>query len=376
MLPVGSTRLLGAVCWVGEELNMAEILGLGLSHFPPLCGLDADMGRVVSWALADPGIPAAQKDPANWPPRMREAWGDDKGERAAGAHRAALIAGFDRMRQTLDDFDPDVVIIWGDDQYENFKEDVIPAFTVCAYEDMEVRPWAEAQESSAMVNQANIWGEGYDTTFKIRGRPDIAKSLTGALLERGIDVAYAYKPLHHRTIGHAFVNAILFLDYHRKGFDYPIIAFPLNCYGRRVISQKAFASPFGVDVELDPPSPPPWRCMELGARTAEILRDSPWRVALIASSSWSHAFLCDKTYRLRPDIESDRALYEALLSNDFDTWRATTLASIEEAGEQEMLNWFALAGAMEALGTELEWSDWIETDIFNSNKVFAAYRPA
>ena len=41
-----------------------------------------------------------------------------------------------------------------------------------------------------------------------------------------------------------------------------------------------------------------------------------------------------------------------------------------------MLNWFALAGAMEELGAELEWSDWVETDIFNSNKVFAAYHPA
>ncbi len=262
---------------------MAEILGLGLTHYPPLCGLDATWGRVVSWALADPGIPAAAKDPANWPSRMREEWGDDKGERAAAPHRAALVAGFERLRRTLDEFDPDVIVIWSDDQYENFKEDVVPAFTVCAYGDLEIRPWAEAQESSGMVEQANIWGEDRDTAFTVRGRPDIAKSLATSLLDRGIDVAYAYRPLHHPTVGHAFVNAILFLDYHRKGFDYPVIAFPLNCYGRRVISQKAFAAPFGVGAELDPPSPPPWRCMELGARTAEVLRDSPWRVALIAS---------------------------------------------------------------------------------------------
>ena len=50
---------------------MAEILGIGVTHYPPLCGHDEWFGQVVSWALADPGIPAAQKDPANWPARMQ-----------------------------------------------------------------------------------------------------------------------------------------------------------------------------------------------------------------------------------------------------------------------------------------------------------------
>jgi hypothetical protein len=41
-----------------------------------------------------------------------------------------------------------------------------------------------------------------------------------------------------------------------------------------------------------------------------------------------------------------------------------------------MLNWCALLGAMSELGAELEWSELVETDAFNSNKVFAVYRPA
>ena len=62
---------------------MAENLGIGLTHYPPLCGHDAWFGQIVSWALADSLIPDAQKDPTNWPARMREEWGDDKGEKAA-----------------------------------------------------------------------------------------------------------------------------------------------------------------------------------------------------------------------------------------------------------------------------------------------------
>ena len=54
------------------------------------------------------------------------------------------MAWFRKARRLLDDFAPDVVVIWGDDQYENFKEDIIPPFCVLAYESIEHRPWAES----------------------------------------------------------------------------------------------------------------------------------------------------------------------------------------------------------------------------------------
>jgi len=60
------------------------------------------------------------------------------------AHREKLVAGLSRVRSRLDEFKPDVVIIWGDDQYENFQEDLVPPFAVCAYDDIELRPWAHA----------------------------------------------------------------------------------------------------------------------------------------------------------------------------------------------------------------------------------------
>ena len=108
-----------------------------------------------------------------------------------------------------------------------------------------------------MLNKPNVWEEGTDTVFTMRGRPDIARALATGLLETGIDVAYAYKPLHHESLAHAFLNTILFLDYDRRGFDHPVIPFPLNCYGRRVVSCKGFITRLGEEVEFDPPSPPP-----------------------------------------------------------------------------------------------------------------------
>ncbi len=354
---------------------MGEILGLGVSHYPPLSGLDDDMSGILKWTLEDPAIPSDQKDVSRWPPEMKREWGTDQGTAAAVHHRAALVAEFERARQVLDRFDPDVVVIWGDDQYENFKEDIIPPYAILLYGDLDVQPWAHAQGSSVMVGKPNIWGEKAETTFTIKGHPDLGKYLVSELLAQGIDIPYAYKPLHHKSLPHAFINTILYLDYHRKGFPYPVLAFPLNCYGRRVVSCRGFLTRFGAVAEFDPPSPTPRRLMEVGGATARALRKSRWRVALIASSSWSHAFLCDKTWRLRPDTEGDRRLYWSLEAGDYGVWRQMTLDQIEDAGQQEMLNWFTLAGAMEELGRTPTWTAFVGTSIFNSNKVFAIFEP-
>lgn len=355
---------------------MAEILGLGLSHYPPFSGTDADMANILRWTMDDPAIPAAERDPARWGERMRAEWGEDGGAEAAASHRAALVAAFARARAALDAFRPDAVVIWGDDQYENFREDVIPPYAVLAYDDLEVQPWRQAQGSSDMAGKPNVWGEPADTTFTIKGRPDIARYLAGRLLDDGVDVAYAYRPLHHPGLAHAFLNAVLYLDYERRGFPYPVIAFPVNCYGRRVISYRGFLSRMGERRELDPPSPSPSRMIDVGAAAARALRDSPWRIAVVASSSWSHAFLCDRTWRLRPDTEADERLYDALVRGDLQAWRSTPLAAIEEAGQQELLNWFPLVGAMHELGRgKPTWTEFVGTDVFNSNKVFASYEP-
>jgi hypothetical protein len=355
---------------------MAQVLGLGLSHYPPLSMPDAKMAGILAATLEDPAIPAEARDPANWSPTMRAEWGTDQGAAAAAGHRAALVECFAKLRATLDDFDPDVVLIWGDDQYENFREDVIPAFTVCAYPDLDFHPWRHAQRSSmAEGGKVNAWGEGPDKHYRVKGDRGFGRRLATGLLEAGFDVAYAYQPLHHPGFAHAFGNAILYLDYERRGWPYRTVAMPINCYGRRVISCRGFLTRFGDDIDFDPPSPSPTRCFDLGAQVGRWLATQEGRVALIASSSWSHAFLCDHTWRLRPDTAADRQLYDALVAGDFGVWHGQSLAAFERAGQQEMLNWSPLLGAMQALGTRLQWSRFIATEVFNSNKVFAIFEP-
>jgi len=73
---------------------------------------------------------AADKDPANWPDLMRREWAGDGGTAAAAGHRKELPPGWPARGRALDAFQPDVVLVWGDDQYENFREEVVPPFCV------------------------------------------------------------------------------------------------------------------------------------------------------------------------------------------------------------------------------------------------------
>src|SRR5687768_478394 len=149
---------------------MGEVLGLGMTHVPLLANQDRDMTRIVRRILADPGLPERLRNPENWPEAMRTEWGADEGMSSARKHREALVAEFRKARRVLDDFAPDVVVIWGDDQYENFREDIIPPFCVMAYDAIEHRPW----DKSAWEN---AWDEPKDTVFTYKGHRQAAKAL-------------------------------------------------------------------------------------------------------------------------------------------------------------------------------------------------------
>ena len=114
---------------------------------------------------------------------------------------------------------------------------------------------------------------------------------------------------------------------------------------------------------------------EIGAASARALAASPWKVALIASSSWSHSFLTTKHGRMYPDVDSDKRYYHSLCSGDWETWRTTTLDQAESRGHHELLNWFCLAGAMSELQRKPDEASFLESWITNSSKVFATFRP-
>jgi catalytic LigB subunit of aromatic ring-opening dioxygenase len=351
---------------------MGDVIGLGLTHFPPLMGPDAGLSRALRKMISDPGMPEELRTPDGWPEEMRREWGEDEGLAAAAAHRERVVAGLRTVRAALDEFDPDLVVVVADDQYENFREQGVPAFCVQAFEDMELYPWSDGEQSSFASN--NVWGEGPQDTISFRGARELGKRVATALIDRGFEAAYAYEPLADFGLSHAFMNTLLYLDYDRTGFDYPVLPVAVNCYGRFVISHRGRYPSLTESVELadlDPPGPQPWRCFDFGAALGRVLAELPGRVALVASSSWSHGFLTRAHNFLYPDVESDLNLYEDFSNGRFGALRELDRDRVEASGQHEFLNWVALSGAAAELGLGVEFSDLVTTRIFNSDKCFA-----
>ncbi len=353
---------------------MAQFLGIGMTHYPLLAGTDEHMAGLLRFTLQDPDIPAAEKDPRNWPASMRADWDGDGGTAAAARHRAVLRENLARCRTALDAFGPDLVLVWGDDQYENFREEVVPPFCVLAYGDVEVPAFGAMNERGS----PNAWDKPGDTTITLRGDAQASRRLADALIADGFDMAYSYRKREGAPFPHAIVNTQLFLDYDHAGaqFPYPLVPVTVNCYGQHVIARRGGLARFAEirDEQLDPAGPAPARCFDLGRAVVRAYAAGDKRVALVASSSWSHAFLCDKLWHLRPDTAADRRLYQALRRGDYETWRQVTGRQLVDAGQHEMLNWFCLLGAMAEAGMRLDWSEFVTTDVFNSNKCFAVYR--
>ncbi|NIO10252.1 MAG: extradiol ring-cleavage dioxygenase [Deltaproteobacteria bacterium] len=354
---------------------MGEILGIGTSHYPGPMVPDSYMAAFLRRALESSRVPEHLKKVESWPRPMQLEWADDGGTRAAGKHRERMIGAFRKIRAEIEAFKPDFILVWGDDQYENFREDIIPPFCVYIFDRAEYVPLAGI-ERWAKTDQ-NIWGEPPDKVFNIKGHVPGGRYLVNRLSQEDFDLPYAYTLRSDRGLAHSFSQTLVFLDYDRQGFDFPLVPFHVNCYGSSVIRSRGGIAHLAGDGNEgpDPPAPSPRRCFDLGRSVARALGESPWRVVLMATSSWSHAFLTEKNHWLYPDMEADRQRFEELRDGKHGSWRGLDLAQIEESGQNEILNWVCLAGAVTELNQRIEVIDYVESHVFNSNKCFALFRP-
>jgi hypothetical protein len=278
-------------------------------------------------------------------------------------HRARFLAHVHRLRTALDAFHPDLVLIFGDDQNEEFK-DIVPPFCVYLAEQYESQPFLTVRGQGA---KPNVWDEPADKTFVTRGHPEAGRYLVRELLAQSFDVAYCRQPRYPLGLAHAFIRSVIFLDWDRQGWGYPILPFHVNAWGAHLASYR--------QGEPTPPSPSPARCFEVGRAVGRIMRDSPWRVALVASSSWSHGQLADKNHNLYPDVEADRARYRELQAGNYAAWRDLAQPAVEASGQDELANWILLAGAMHELDYVPAWTDFSESYIMNSSKCAALFAP-
>lgn len=341
---------------------MGEMLGIGCSHGPGIIGPPGVLTDIyLKLNLTSDLTPVHLKDPKNWPAKMREEWADDEGMAYARAYQAKLQPAYRAARAAIDAFKPDFILMFGDDQYEVFKEDILPPFAIFAIDEVEC---AKPRDKGG--------------TFTLKGHKEAGNHLARELIRGGFEVACSWKLHNREDYGHAFTSTVQYLDMDDRGFPHPVVPFSINCYGSDMRIPGPGREPIRgrllTDVEdSPPPAPMPWRCYDLGKEVARIIAASPWRVVVIGSSSWSHASLTAKNNFLWPDTETDRKRQSELEAGQQWKWRDLTPEEIRDAGQHEILNWVALAGAME--GRKAEVLAFVDCYIFNSEKCVALFRP-
>lgn len=353
---------------------MGEILGLGISHYPGFIYPDDDMSTRLKKILLSPKVPDELREPTNWPPQMQDEWGDDEGLAFAALHRSQFVDGVRRLREELDAFKPDAVLIFGDDQYENFREDVVPPFCVYIRDEFETTPFVHGRFGPP---EPNVWGLPNDAVVRTPGSPEVARFLANRLLQENFPMAYSYTGHHLSGLGHAFINTVLYMDYDQQGWSYPTIPIHVNAYGSAVVRNKGQDAHLFSDIQEmpDPPAPSPAACFDLGRQIGRIIRDSDLRVAIVGSASWSHAFLTEKNSFVYPDLEADRLRFKQMQEGDYEALRNVALEELEACGQHELLNWMPLFGAMAELERVPSWSDLVESYVMNSSKALAVYAP-
>jgi len=279
---------------------MAEIVGcLAMSHAPQLM-LTPDQWGLLHTRSWDP-LPIKPELEKETLEVKREKW-------------QRCMAAIDQLRQRLESFYPDTLVVVGDDQHENMLDDNMPPFTIFIGEEV------EASVSLRYLNQS-------PSANRTRYRVDagLATALIYGLMEMGFDPAYSRETRYEGGLGHAFARVLKFLMPEPR---YAVVPVMVNTYY--------------------PPAPSAKRCVQFGRALAAALRRSPdsRRVVVIGSGGLSHT---------RIDVKLDEAFLQALRGNDLRHLEAMDPSVLVE-GTSEIRNWIVTAAAADRPATVVEYA--------------------
>jgi 3-O-methylgallate 3,4-dioxygenase len=278
---------------------MANLIGcLAMSHAPQLM-LDPD-----HWGLLN----TREKERLPEKPELERETAEVKWAKWNGCMEAIA-----KLRQKFEAFDPDVLVVVGDDQHENLIDDNMPPFSIYMGEEV------EASSSLRYLNQPKSENR---TRYRVDAK--LAEALTIGLMDEGFDPAYSKRTRYEGGLGHAFARVLKFLMPEPTRRIVPVM---VNTYY--------------------PPAPSARRCVKFGAALAALVRRFPSddRVVVIGSGGLSHTKI---------DEELDQRFIQALKQNELDTM-STMPASVLVEGTSEIRNWIVTASAANCGGTLLDY---------------------
>jgi 3-O-methylgallate 3,4-dioxygenase len=301
---------------------MAQVvIGVGTSHSPQLSV------RASQWQLLRE---KDEKDPRldyqGLLGRARQDLASELSPKKFQQRDEACLKAVSALGAALHRANPDIVVVFGDDQQEQFHDDNMPTFAIYhgkslpVVKDSGLRParWKEAERMG--------WAETadeYDTA------QDLANHLIHSLVDDEFDIARCNKLRPEIGVGHAF------------SFLY-----------RRVLpGSKLPMVPVMVNTYYPPNQPTPKRCYAFGQAVRKAIQswNSEKRVAVMASGGLSHVVI---------DEDIDQMVIGALRNKDHQTLWWLPREKLR-GGTSEILNWVALAGVVEPM--ELKYLEYVTT---------------
>lgn len=191
------------------------------------------------------------------------------------------------LRAKLEASKPDVILLFGDDQSEQFCFNNYPALAVFAgnsFSGFKVSPKFGISVPDVVREQRPKTSEHWT---QVSGHPQFARELIVGLMRRHFDVSFSLSlPRPDEGIGHAFMRPLLYLTPH---FDIPTVPVFVNCY-------------YG-------PQPTGRRCAEFGMAVRNVIESMPaeLNVALVGSGGLWHM-------PLFPEADLDESFDEAILN--------------------------------------------------------------
>jgi len=245
------------------------------------------------------------------------------------ARQNVARAAAKRLRQAISAARLDALIVLGDDQNESYLEDCRPAFAIyygdTIRNDTKQHGTYDHLPEWYIKNRAAFFEQDKPRDYPVHA--PLALHVITTLMD-DFDLASSKCLRDGEGEGHAMAYV------HRHAMDpanpVPIVPIFLNTY-------------------YEPNRPRPRRCYRFGQAIRQAVESCPGnlRVGIMASGGLSH-FLVDE--------ELDRGILKALADKD-----AAFLQSLPwnklHAGSSEILNWVAIAGALE--GLDLDWFEYV-----------------
>lgn len=343
---------------------MAAIQGIVVSHFPshrlkPEMGTGVLKGNIARAWENKPNM----KDPSKWPEAMRQDWGDDEGTAASRTSQEHMVGQFRMLRHAIDEFEPDLIVMLYRDFRETWGNFATPRYWIHGHESVDLK----------LFPDGNVFNEDTERVDTIRGHPEAALHLASELQKQGLNPLFAPEPMAKAGIGHNTHAGLVHLNWDKREFKEPLVAFAIDPYSSRVRGPQGMSAwdPNG----LQPLTPR--EAFELGRAVARILHDSPWRITLAASTAWSNLAMSSVNLEmLHQDIEADLKRYEQWLKGDYDQWAdGFTFEEFEKHSQWDMLVSIMLAGAMTELGSKLVHSDFYGSPVLVTDWVTSIFEP-